>query len=198
MKPITIIQIAAVIILSISLIAVNSLYRAEKRERKRAENNLSASLSEIREYRTKNGELVSIISGYELKIKEVQKLMPQLYNEIASLKVKLKNAQSITKIVTEYKYINKDSIVYVSISDSARMFNIDNEWLKARMTITNCSIIKPGDFIIESIPNSIITAPEIIYKGWWFWKRPIGVDLHIKQSNPHCSTIDAIYIDLKK
>ena len=48
------------------------------------------------------------------------------------MKIKLKNATSAIQIKTEYKYINKDSLVYVKINDSIRNLNIDEEYLKIK------------------------------------------------------------------
>lgn len=186
-------------LLLVALFALQSFYSKERQTRIRTENNLNASLSEIETYKTKNGELVSVVQGYEFKVREFEKLLPELYAEIKELKVKVKNAQSVTQIETKIVYRNKDSIVYIPVRDStARLFPIDDEWIKAEVIVTRCEVILPGDFYIKNIPNKTTLVPEVTYKGWWFWRKPVGIDLHIKQSNPYVQTTGATYIDLRK
>ena len=186
-------------LLLVALFALQSFYSKERQTRIRTENNLNASLSEIETYKNKNGELVSVVQGYEFKVREFEKLLPELYAEIKELKVKVKNAQSVTQIETKIVYRNKDSIVYIPVRDStARLFPIDDEWIKAEVIVTRCEVILPGDFYIKNIPNKTTLVPEVTYKGWWFWRKPVGIDLHIKQSNPYVQTTGATYIDLRK
>ena len=186
-------------LLLVALFALQSFYSKERQTRIRTENNLNASLSEIKTYKTKNGELISVVQGYEFKVREFEKLLPELYAEIKGLKIKVKNVQSVTQIETKIVYKNKDSIVYVPVRDStARLFPIDDEWIKAEVIVTRCEVILPGDFYIKNIPNKTTLVPEVTYKGWWFWRKPIGIDLHIKQSNPYVQTTGATYIDLRK
>ena len=186
-------------LLLVALFALQSFYSKERQTRIRTENNLNASLSEIKTYKTKNGELISVVQGYEFKVREFEKLLPELYAEIKGLKIKVKNVQSVTQIETKIVYKNKDSIVYIPVRDStARLFPIDDEWIKAEVIVTRCEVILPGDFYIKNIPNKTTLVPEVTYKGWWFWRKPVGIDLHIKQSNPYVQTTGATYIDLRK
>ena len=191
-------MIILVILLIGSLFMLHSFYQKEKQARVRMENNLTTSLSEIKYYKTKNEELVAKVSGYEFRVKEFERLIPELKKEVTQLNIKLKNVKSVTQVVTEYKYINRDSVIYIPITDTTRLFKIDEKWIKAQVEITNCSYIMPGGFSIDSIPNSILTVPVVNYKGWWFWRRAIGVELHIKNSNPYVETRGATYIDLRK
>ena len=187
------------VLLILSVFALHSFYSGERQRRITAENNLSASLSELKTYKTKNGELVSVVQGYEFKVRDLEKLVPDLHAEIKGLKVKLKNAQSVTSVETKIVYKNKDSIVYVPGRDStARLFTIDDDWIKAEVTVTSCSVILPGDFYIKNIPNTTLLVPDVTYKGWWFWRKATGIELHIKNSNPYVETTGATYIDLRK
>ena len=174
------------------------LYQKEKQEKERFESNFQSSLSDIQEYKTKQGELVAVINGYELKDKEFKQLLPQLYSEIRELKIRLKNALSATKVITEIKYINKDSIIYVPLTDSTRKFVLDEKWLKAEVTVTDFKYIAPGAFKINDIPNETLIVAQGEYKGWWFWRKAVGVNIHIKHTNPYIKTIGGEYIDLKK
>lgn len=186
-----------IIILGISITWLWNVYHKEKQERLRAERNITALNTEISYYTTKTGKMVTRIAGLELSNKELQKLIPELHNEITELKVKLKNALSVTKITTEFKYLNRDSIIYVPIGDSLRVFEISEEYIKAQVNIKDCSLIPPGGFKILNIPNELIAVPEIKYKGWWFWKRPVSVNLDVKCSNPYIKVTKGIFVKLK-
>ena len=190
--------IGIIVLLSVAVFVLQSFYAKERQTRIRTENNLSASVSELSSYKTKNGELVSIAKGYELKVKEFEQLFPKLSDSIKDLKIKLKNAQSVTQIETKIIYKNKDSIVYIPVRDSARLFKVDDKWLQAEVIVTRNEVILPGDFYIKNIPNKTELVPEVTYKGCWFWKKPTGIDLHIRHSNPYIQTTKAIYIDLRK
>lgn len=186
-----------IVSITVSVITFN-LYQREKGERQRVERNLESSLSDIQYYISKSGELVTKIEGLELNEREFRKLESELYKEISSLKVKLKNAESVIQIETVIKYVNKDSIIYVSLNDSTRRFNIQDKWISARVDVTDFKFIPPGGFVIDSIPNKINLVSEKEYKGWWFWKKVVGVNVHIVNSNPYITVTDGKYIDLRK
>lgn len=173
-------------------------YRAEKQERQRAERNVTALNTDIEHYATKTGQMVARIAGLELSNRELEKLMPELHKEVADLKVKLKNALSVTKVKTEFKYLNQDSIVYVPVGDSLRMFEIDEEFIRARVSVSDCAVIPPGGFEILNIPNELTSVPEIEYKGWWFWRHPVSVHIDVQCSNPYIKITEGIFVKLKK
>lgn len=177
--------------------ATISLYRGERQKRLTAQGNLTASLSQLESYKTREGELVSKIKGYEFKVKEFEQLIPRLNHEVERLSVKLKNVQSVTEIVTETKYIHEEKIVPVRENDTTKLYKVESEWINAHFRITNDNYVRAGDFVIDSIPNSTLVVPEVIYRGWWLWKRAVGIDVHIKHSNPYVSTTGATYIDLR-
>lgn len=188
--------IIALVGLFVALSVTLSLYHKERAERARISNNLDASLSEVAGYKTKQGELVSVVSGYEFKLKEFSQLVPTLQKEVKELKVKLKNVQSVTEVVQVIKYVNKEVIVPIKVNDTTKLYSIDSQWIRAKFKITHDNHINPGDFVIDSIPNKILIVPEVDYKGWWFWRKAIGIDIHIKNSNPYVTNTGATYINL--
>lgn len=173
-------------------------YREERQERLRAERNVAALNTDLEHYAARTGELVTRIAGLELSDKEFRKLLPELHEEIAGLKVKLKNALSVTKVRTEVVYSNRDSIVYVPAGDSLRVFEVDEEFIRARVSVRDCSVIPPAGFKVLSIPNELTAVPAVKYRGWWFWKRPVSVTLDVKCSNPYVQVTEGIFIELKR
>lgn len=189
--------IALIILLTSILGGMYGLLKKERKERHRASINLEASLSELSEYKTKLGETVAIAKGYELKVNELERLLPDLYSTIKELKVKTKNIQTVVEVKTEYKYINRDIIVPVFINDTTKLYTITDEWLKAQFRITR-DTIQPNDFEILSIPNTQHIVSEATYRGWWFWRKATGINVHIKNTNPHLTTQEAAFIKLLK
>ena len=137
--------------------------------------------------------MVSVVSGYEFKLKEFAQLVPDLEKRGS---IKLKNVQSVTVVEQVIKYVNKEVIVPVRINDTTKLYSINSEWINANFKITNDNEIRPGDFNIDSIKNKILIVPEIDYKGWWFWRKAIGINVHIKNNNPYVTITGATYIDL--
>ena len=59
------------------------------------------------------------------------------------------------------------------------------------------AIILPNGLQWQS-RDSVYVVPTIKWKGCWFWKRAVGVQLHMFNSNPHTKIVGAQYIELKK
>lgn len=173
-------------------------YKKEKEERIRIERNWIAQNDTIRTYKTKTGWLTQELSIQEIKHHELKKINSELYDDISDLKIKLKNAKSITKIETKIEYINKDSIVYVEVGFNKRNFIINEKdnWFSANITITDGEYIAPGDAKLET-RDSLIIVPDIKYKGWWFWKKIDRVSVTVANKNPY-SKNSILHYDIKK
>lgn len=186
-----VVLLSSVYILGVSLIK-------EGKERKIAEQNLIAKSSELSTYVTKYGDSVKVLQGMRLDIHDAKQLESALIKRVKDLEIKLKNATGIIEIVEVIKWKNKDSIVYVPLNDSTRRFEIKDKWISAKIDITDFKVIKPGGFIIDSIPNKAIIVPSIKTKGWWIFKKTIGVEVFINNTNPFIQTTSGTYIDLRK
>jgi type II secretory pathway pseudopilin PulG len=193
--------IGLIIIMGI-IIAMMYQSMTDAQEKKQvAESNIAALTSKIDVYKIENNQLVYKIRGLELSERTFKQLFDSLYMEASDLKLRLKNAQSVTKIVTKIEYKNKDSIVYIPIVDSqsnSKKYIIAEPFLKAEVLTTKDSIILPGNFKIIDIPNQQLSVPVIEYRGWWFWRKPKAVVVHITNTNPYIQVTDGIYIDLSR
>ena len=196
-KLIIIFVIALVALLTTSVITFN-LYKKEKSERKIAETNLVAKSTELKEYVTKLGDTVTILQGMRLDLSQAKQIESRLINKVKSLEIKLKNATGVIEIVEKIKYVNKDSIIYIPLNDSTRRFEIKDPWLSAKIDVTDFKYIKPGGFIIDSINNTSTIVPSIKTKGWWIFKKTIGIECFIQNTNPYISVQGGTYIDLRK
>lgn len=196
-KLIIIFVIALVALLTTSVITFN-LYKKEKSERKIAETNLIAKSTELKEYVTKLGDTVTILQGMRLDLSQAKQIESRLINKVKNLEIKLKNATSVIEIVEKIKYVNKDSIIYIPLNDSTRRFEIKDPWLSAKIDVTDFKYIKPGGFIIDSINNTSTIVPSVKTKGWWIFKKTIGIECFIQNTNPYISVQGGTYIDLRK
>ncbi len=174
------------------------LYNKERKERKIAETNLEAKSSELSTYVTKFGDTISVLQGLRLDLSQAKQIESKLLKEVKSLEIKLKNATGIIQVVEKIKYINKDSIIYIPLTDSTRRFEIKDRWLRARVDVIDFKYIPPGGFVIDSIPNTATIVPSVKTKGWWFWKKIVGVECFIQNTNPYLSVESGTYIDLRK
>lgn len=164
-----------------------------KKENERVSNNFFAANQEIKTVRNKNGELSSTVNQLNLTVSELKQYSEQTASELNNMRVKLKNVSNITHFQTRIVYkvdtvFAGDTTIHDSqtLSGGSKAFRIKNEWIdnsfqvstdSNRMYLSNYSL---------SVRDSIITVTETQYKRFWiFWKRPVGVKLHIKSFNPY-------------
>ena len=176
-------------------------YYKERGKREIAESNVVAAMSDIKTYKSKNDALVSEVQGLRLNASELKKVNKELADELSDMKVKLKNATSVSQIETDFHYTNPDSIVAEEIPAPDllgvidKKFSINNESIDMSFVVRDCSVILP-ESITLSINNRQTIATDVTYKGWWFWKRATGVNLKVKNSNKYYTVTNAYYIDL--
>lgn len=165
-----------------------------KKENERVSNNFFNANQEIKTVRNKNGELSSTVNQLNLTVSELKQYSEQTASELNNMRVKLKNVSNITHFQTRIVY--KVDTVFAgdtTIHDGdhispggSKAFRIKNEWIdnsfrvgvdSNRMYLSNYNL---------AVRDSIITVTETQYKRFWiFWKRPVGVKLHIKSFNPY-------------
>lgn len=187
----------AIILLLVSMSILYGEYRKQSKKMAIQERNITALRSVMEYFKTENGISAAKIQGLELNLNSFKKLYADTYAEAKDLKVKLKNATGVIQYKTVIKYQNKDSIVYIP-DVSGKKYQIRDSLISADVITTGDSLIKPGNFIINSISNKTTIVPSIEYKGWWLWKKPKGVYLTIGNTNPFICVTDALYIDLSK
>lgn len=177
-------------------------YFKERGKREVAEQNVIAVLSDLKTYKSKNESLITEVQGLRLNASELKKVNSELAKELEDMRVKLKNATSISQIETSFDYTNKDSIIAEEIISPGipevidKRFNINNESISMSFTVRDCSVILPESLTL-SINNKQSIVTDVTYKGWWLWKKAVGVNLKVKNSNRYYSVINAYYIDLR-
>lgn len=160
--------------------------------------NQSALLSDIKVYKDKNGELVSMVDGFTVDKSTFKTLNDSLYREVSNLKLKLKNVTSVVQIKEVIRYVNGDTIYSVEKDSTERQFFINEPYFRMELSIINDSIIAPNDLSIALPNEQMIVLESPRYKGWWFWKKLVGAKLHVKNSNPYYEITEAEYFDFTK
>lgn len=189
--------IGLILLLITCLGVIYTMYSKQRQKVLVQERNITALRSSVEYFKTESGQNAAKIQGLELNLNSYKKLYSDSYREVSELKVKLKNATSVIQYVTEIKYKNKDSIIYVQ-DPKGKLYKVRDSLVSADIITTGDSLIKPGNFIINSIRNKTTVIPNIEYKGWWLWKKPKGVYLTVANTNPFIEVTDILYIDLSK
>ena len=154
-----------------------------RKENERVTTNFMNVNQEIGVVRNKNGELSNTVNQLNLTVSELKEYSAQTADELNNMRVKLKNVQNITHFQTRTVY----RVDTVHVKDSLNgNFEIKNDWITNTFKIVQDSIKQYVTDYSLSVRDSIITVSEVQYKRFWiFWKRPIGVKLHIKSFNPY-------------
>lgn len=152
----------------------------------------------------KNGELHYTINTLELKKSELEKTNSQLVSDIKTMKVKLKNVENITSTNLSYQF-KQDSLTKINsklleiIENKSDSINKIYQGIKVFNTnYTNNYITTQWKSVINNHKNtleifdyqceiydSLLYITEIEYKGFWFWRKPKNLKLHIKSNNPY-------------
>lgn len=177
---------------------MTKMYRNVKEDRDRVSDNFFKVKQDIDSLQTDNGDLQYTVESLELKGKELKKYNSDLVQRVEDMGIKIKHLQSIDNI--KYKYIYKtDTVPIEKITDTTFMASINNDWIKLEQRITlieSNSYIRIDSLSLE-VEDDLAIGKEIKYKGWWFWKKAIGIKLHISSKNPYLNIDRMESINLK-
>lgn len=191
-------QVLIWIILIGSIIFTSRSCVKQKELLKKATRNIEILHEDIISYTTKNGKQASTIDGLQLDINSLEKINKNLFEDLTASNVKLSNVKSVIEVVTEYKYINTLDTLYVKVTDSTVLLNVQEQYLhlKAEIDIKK-QLIYPSSLILE-IPNTQTISTEVLTKGWWLFKRDKGVRVTVINSNPYLRNSNIFYVELSK
>ena len=192
-------------ILVILLVVFINAYANQKHEKTIWKQNTEAALSKIEIYKINDSIQVVKIDGLVMSLNDAEIMNKKLVNQVKQLNVKNNELSALIAIHQEQMLQNPDTI-YVPITlptdTTARQLNAayNDKWIDAKIQIDDYgdkAIILPNGLQWQS-RDSVYVVPTINWKGYWFWKRAIGVQLHMFNSNPHTKIVGAQYIELKK
>ena len=192
-------------ILAILLVVFINAYADQKHEKTIWKQNTESALSKIEIYKINDSIQIVKIDGLVMSLNDAEIMNKKLVHQVKQLNVKNNELSALIAIQQEQLLQNPDTI-YVPITPltdtTARQLNVayNDQWIDAKIQIDDYgdkAIILPNGLQWQS-RDSIYVVPAIKWKGCWFWKRAVGVQLHMFNSNPHTKIVGAQYIELKK
>ena len=192
-------------VLAILLVVFINAYANQKHEKTIWKQNTEAALSKIEIYKINDSIQVVKIDGLVMSLNDAEIMNKKLVNQVKQLNVKNNELSALIAIHQEQLLQNPDTI-YVPITlptdTTVRQLNAayNDKRIDAKIQIDDYgdkAIILPNSLQWQS-RDSVYVVPTIKWKGCWFWKRAVGVQLHMFNSNPHTKIVGAQYIELKK
>lgn len=158
-----------------------------KADRERISLNFQNQNKKLDSTRNANGELHLKVNKLILNKEEFIKYSEELTSEINKLNIKIKNIESVTKVEIKYVYIYDTIWKAKKINDTTFIHSFENTYINyfSRIRLINNKTDINVDSLKIGIKDNLLIIDETEYKGWWFWKKAIGVKLHIKSENPH-------------
>lgn len=152
----------------------------------------------IRYFKDKEGREAARVGTLELSVKELNKILPGVTEELKNLRINPRKVETITKTVTaqnkEIKQYLKDSILITR--DTLKVFNYSDAWYKIRGQIKGDTAqisIKSTDTLIQVISR---TGPRLNPYLWIFSRRTLQQT--IQSRNPNNKIIYSQNIKIKK
>ena len=187
----TIFKILGLLIVGFVGIYFGKSYFLLKKDNKRLEYNLTNVNQKLDSVVDKNGELHYTVNSLNLKTSELNKVNSELNEELKNMKIKIKNLQNASVVDIQYKYVHdtiysENVIIDTLTGNKTYKTIIDNSYYSAKW---NSTIIDNKKLLVTDYQtqfnDTIITATEIKYKGWWFWRKPKEIKFHVKSKNPY-------------
>ena len=179
---------------------LTSKLKAVKIDRDRIETNFFNSNFELSKTKNEKGELEVSVNKLTLKNTEAEIFTKDLVKEVENLNLKLKNVKGITKIEYVYRY-KIDSTKIFKLNDTTFKATFKDEWLTIQQQISlteNKSNIKI-DTMELALKDGLVLVDEVLYKRRFiFWKKTMGVKLHITSKNPHIDIDRVQTVELQK
>lgn len=152
-------------------------------------------------YRTTNNKLVNKVRMLELSQNSLESYNNTLLTELRNMKIKLRNVNNILQVNNKYIAsindisISKPKIIRDTIYPDYDMiyeFDYTDNYLKFEGDLLLTTIDNPKEYnpkitnVNINIIDTLTIVEETKYKRYWiFWKKPVGIDLHIKSENPY-------------
>lgn len=164
-------------------------------------NNARIISDSIKHTKTKSGDVVASKGVIIVQSDELKHINQKLVADIKSMELKIKKLSSVSNVNTEYVYINDTIYVVGATTDSVhyRIKFADSTFINIDQMVVvdrDKNIIYLDSIGINLSVNYMI-ATENKYKGFWFWRKVVGSDIHIKSDNPYVKTTDIYSVQFK-
>lgn len=162
------------------------------------ENNQESLAKDVETYRNDKNQLIQKYTQLQLTSEEIKKLNLANLEELSDMKVKYKNLQSYVNVLIESSKDTTINVVDTVIKIDSTLivgkhFKFDDYWYRCEGTLYNNKVdLKMG------CNHGITAASEIIYKGWWIFKKPKKIQTTVLVTNPNDTIKKSIVIDVIK
>jgi membrane protein implicated in regulation of membrane protease activity len=146
----------------------------------RMETNLINSNNEVKQLKDKNGNLFYENQSLVLTKDELKEYNQKLVKEVEDLKIKLKNVLAIAQIQYIYDYCIDSIPVYYEKPYYIINYDTTGLHLYSKLnTLTN-----KLDSTKITVSDSLTLVWGYQTKGWWIFKRKVGIKLVFQNTNP--------------
>ena len=184
------------VVVLLAALVVSSIYiRYLYVENERLQHNQHALLQSVMLYRTRAGESAARVEALELEVAEFKEYRRRDAEQIRSLGIRLRRAESYAVAATESRYESTvalhDTII---LRDTIRLFEESDRWSTLTGEVN-------GDSLSYSL-HTVDTLRQVVHrvprKFLFFRFGTKGIRQEIWSSNPHTKLVYTEYIELKR
>lgn len=191
-----IIIIGIIILVSWYISSLLTTISTQKESIQVLEVNTEQLLVGMRVLRTDSGMLVAKVNELTFSRAEIEYYNSELVKRLESAKVKIKNLESVIELSVSSKdtvtVLNRDTLIQ---NLSFRTFSYNTKWYQVKGIQDSLTTkLEIGCYHDISIAN------EVMYKGWWIFKKAIKNEVTVIVSNPKdtIEKIQSFYISEKR
>lgn len=188
------------LILLVAVVVLFRLWRSERAESERLEDNQTALITENLHYKTKEGKEAASVLALTLKCNEYERLMAADAATIRSLGLKVKNLESVSQTQTSTDIQITTPIVEAPVvgSDSVRVmmrtFDWADAWVRVKGLIRKDSVLCE----VHSVDTLLQVVHRIPHRFLFFRWGTKELRQEIVSSNPHTAITYSKFIKLER
>ncbi|MPL90262.1 hypothetical protein SDC9_36309 [bioreactor metagenome] len=189
---------AVIVVLILCLCAVVMYFREVVKENLRLERNQVALLSDsLSHYRTKTGELVSSVEQLEMTIGELRRHRSELVGQLKSMKIRLRDVQSLTTTILENRvevFVPIRDTIYLDTGKvvKAQSFHWSDTWTSIQGVIQDDSVK-----VKYQSRDTLLQVVRVVPKRFLFFRwgvREIRQDVKVSNPNTVVTYSEFVYI----
>ena len=191
---------AVIVVLILCLCAVVMYFRGVVKENLRLERNQVALLSDsLSHYRTKTGELVSSVEQLEMTIGELRRHRSELVGQLKSMKIRLREVQSLTTTILENRvevFVPIRDTIYLDTGKvvKAQSFHWSDTWTSIQGVIQDDSVR-----VKYHSRDTLLQVVRVVPKRFLFFRWGVKeIRQDVKVSNPNTVVTFSEFIKITK
>ena len=182
------IAVAAIVIgLAFWAFVATKAAKNSRNDAQRYYENLLASNFEVQKLQTKTGELQYKVSGMNLERDEFEEISDSLTQRVKELAIKLKKAESVVHIVTEY-CVRIDTF-YIDTISPIKSFSYSDNWVDVKGFFNDSDRYRIDSLNLR-VTDDLIIVPTVEGK-WWQCRKKWKIAVRVQSKNPY-SEVDRL------